>query len=932
MTTYEPTDGPTGELPNEDAARKRWHQGVGISGDALIGQTIGHYRIRSVIASGGMGTVFEAVQESPRRIVALKVVKHGIASRSALRRFEYESQILARLRHPGIAQVYEAGTHDDNAGAVPYFAMEYIPNARPITDYVREKKLSTHERLELFTKVCDAVHHGHQKGIIHRDLKPGNILVDSQGQPKVIDFGVARATDSDLAVTTLQTDVGQLIGTLQYMSPEQCDADPHDIDTRSDVYALGIVLYEMLSEQLPYDVTKVAVYEAARVIREIAPAKLSSFNRRLRGDIETIALKAMEKERDRRYHSAADLGADISRYLSNEPIIARPPSVIYQASTFARRNKALVGGVTAVFVVLIAGLIGVSVMYTHAEAARADAVAAREAEEDQRVRAEQREQEAIVASEAEAEQRRLAEASEQRAIVAAERALAAELEAEQRAEELEKVAEFQASQLSGIDTAMMGVRLRADILDQRRATLEAHGMDHDGINAALEELESSLAGVNFTNIALATLDENIFERALSAIDEQFADQPLLRARLLHTLGATLVDLGMLDRALPLHESAMEIRRRELGDEHADTLAAIHNKGVLMRILGRYEEAYALQLEAVEGRRRELGAEHRDTLAAVNEIGQVLRDMERFDEGIAYMTEALESRRRVLGDDDEDTLRSLNDLGTVLHLKGDLDEAEVYYLAALEGFQRILGEQHPYTLATANNLGVLLNSQRRLEEAATYQRNVWTQLKQSLGDRHPHTLMTGNNLGVTLYYRKQMEEAEVVMREVMTGRRRTLGDNHADTRDAANTLALILFETGRELFSQGQLEEATGYVREALDLAREALGENHHEVTVVTSSLGHVLGEYGRSLRGEQRFEEAATALVESHSLYAHAMGDHHEMTVQSIESVADLYDAWHEHDPYAGHDEVAGIWRAKLPSEADLHGEGDDGAAATGQP
>jgi len=320
-----------------------------------------------------MGTVYEAVQEKPHRTVALKLMRHGIASRSALRRFEYESQILARLRHPGIAQVYEAGTHRDDSGTVPFFAMEYIVGAKPITQYAKEKKLGTRQKLELFAQVCDACHHGHQKGIIHRDLKPSNILVDAQGQVKIIDFGVARSTDSDLAVTTLQTDIGQLIGTLQYMSPEQCEADPHNIDTRSDVYALGVVLYELLSGRLPYKVSSKQIFEATRTIREQQPTKLTTIDKSLKGDLETVVLKALEKDRERRFQSALELAQDIRRYLSGEAIMARPPSIVYQLRVFARRNKALFGAIAAVFVVLLGGVIVSTSLYLRSEANRVKA-------------------------------------------------------------------------------------------------------------------------------------------------------------------------------------------------------------------------------------------------------------------------------------------------------------------------------------------------------------------------------------------------------------------------------------------------------------------------------------------------------------------------------------------------------------------------------
>lgn len=290
--------------------------------DPLLGADLGGVTIIRLLGEGGMGRVYEARQEKPARAVAVKVIRQGITSEKTLRRFEREAEFLAKLQHPGIAQIFLVGSYTSDYGDVPFYAMEFIADAKPITLYCFETPVPLSQRLRLFADVCDAVAHGHHRGIVHRDLKPGNILIDGTGKPRVIDFGVARSTDSDLTLTSMKTDSGNLVGTAQYMSPEQFGANPDDLDPRTDVYSLGVVLYELLSGVLPYEFRRKGIHEIARLVCEQPPAPLRLYGENIPRDAVAIVEKCLEKNRRDRYHSAGDLAADIRRYLNGQPVQA----------------------------------------------------------------------------------------------------------------------------------------------------------------------------------------------------------------------------------------------------------------------------------------------------------------------------------------------------------------------------------------------------------------------------------------------------------------------------------------------------------------------------------------------------------------------------------------------------------------------------------
>ena len=594
---------------------------------AKFPSSIGPYRISAIIGQGGMGTVYKAMQDSPRRSVALKVVKKGVTSRSARKRFEYEAQTLGRLRHENIAQIYEAGTHESEEVTQPYFAMEYIPNAKSITQYARDKNLGTRERLALFSKVCDAIQHGHQKGIIHRDIKPGNILVTSSGTPKVIDFGVARSTDSDMAVTTMRTDLGQLIGTLQYMSPEQCDADPDDIDTRSDVYALGMVLYELLTDSPAYDISNAAIHEAIRVIREEEPISLSSVNRSLRGDIETMTFKALQKNRAVRYQSATELGQDIARYLRDEPISARPPGLIDKIRRLIRKHKAVAISTSIVLVVLIASIAIITIY----------------ASEKNR-----REREVIM----------LEESSEQILRMAGHLTEQVGVTDYMSPTMIKRVAV-----LNSLDYKVE--RLYIDVLEMMKTTL---GDDHPHTIQAM----MNLGYLNSLNEAYDQADQQYtiaLETSRRIRDEDHPDT----IDIIKQVGILSISTKRYSKAKRLLSEALERSRRVFGENHDYTNGIVLNMGTMYYKQKDYEAALPCFLECLEVARQQDA--DRNEYAVIDlsvTVGELYRLMGRYAEARPHFIFAIDTHKQLFGTENNGYLIKLENL---ISLHTDWHEAD-----------------------------------------------------------------------------------------------------------------------------------------------------------------------------------------------------------------------------------------------------------------
>ena len=808
----------------------------GVSTARSFPDTIGRYRIVRVLGEGGMGVVYEAEQEQPRRSVALKVIKPGFATSERLWRFEHESKALGRLQHPGIAQIYEASTADAGFGRQPYFAMELI-RGQSLLAYAETNRLNTRQRLALTIKICDAVQHAHQRGLIHRDLKPGNIVVDETGQPKILDFGVARVTESDTQATR-QTDLGQIVGTLAYMSPEQVLADPQEVDTRSDVYSLGVILYELLSGRLPYDVSRRQLHEALQTIREEDPTALSSISRNYRGDIETIVGKALEKDKTRRYASAADLAADIQRYLNDEPITARPPSARYQLQKFARRHRALVAGAAAVFVVLAAGIVVSTSQAIRANRAGQAALAERDRALQAEARSRVERDRAAAADQAATRERDIAVGAQQTATRERNRALGEKQRADDEAAAAKAVNNF----------------LQEDLLAQASAGKQARPNSRPDPDLKVR---------------------TALDRAAAGIEGKFDKQPLVEASIRQTIGTTYRDLGIYPEAQRQFERALDLRRRVLRDDHPDTLLSIRNLATVYHNQGKFAQAEPLYRKVLEVQRRVLGEQHPDTLQSMFDLAALDQDLGKLAPAELLFTKALEVRRRVLGEDHPDTLQSMDSLSWLYQQQGKYSQAEPLVIKALDGQRRVLGEGHPETLLSMNNLASLYRIERKYAQAESLYTQAFEIQRRVLGEEDRGTMFSLNNLAYLYAEQGKYAQAEPLYVKVLEFQRRVLGEEHPATLGTMDNLAGAYHDGGK----YAQAEPL--YVR-ALELQRLALGEEHANTLGVMSNLASLYATEGKYAEAEPLF----TRVME---IRRRVLGEEEPHTLDSMNNLAGLY-------------------------------------------
>jgi serine/threonine protein kinase/tetratricopeptide (TPR) repeat protein len=780
------------------------------------GAVIGQYKLLEQIGEGGFGVVFMAEQQQPvRRKVALKVLKPGMDTHQVIARFEAERQALALMDHPNIAKVLEGG---QTGSGRPYFVMDLVKGL-PITEYCDQNQLAPNERLELFVYVCQAVQHAHQKGIIHRDIKPSNVLVTMQdGAPlvKVIDFGIAKALGQQLTDKTLFTGFAQLIGTPLYMSPEQAALSNVDVDTRSDIYSLGVLLYELLTGTTPFDKERLKEAdfdEIRRIIREEEPAKPSTristlgqaattvtanrksdfkkLSRMLRGEADWIVMKALDKDRNRRYETASAFAADVQRYLHDEPVQACPPSARYRLRKFLRRNQSAVIAAALVLLTLLVGIAGTTFGL---------------------VRAENRRFEAELAGKREENQRKVAEHN-------AELAQNNEHEAKERETETAAVLSF----------------VQNKVFVAGRPKDQEGGLGHD--------------------VKLA----DAVKAALRFVEKSFPKQPLIEARLRMTIGASFGYLGEAKTAIEQCQLARALYTRHRGPNHPETFDSMNNLANAYAYAGRTQEALKLREETLQLQKDKLGPNHPDTLIGMHNLSISYTVVGRTQQAMKLCEETLRLRKDSFGLNHPDTLGSMHTLANAYAAAGRTQEALKLREETLQLQKAVLGPEHPDTLHSMNNLALSCADAGRTQEATKLREETLPLMKVVLGPDHHDTLKAMNNLAISHADGGRIQEALELFKETLRLKKDKLGLDHPETLESMSNLANCCGQAGR--------------VADALSLLKDALARWQRRVaadpgnTVEESYLAWTHGLLGEAEEVHYRYPAAAQAYATSSAMF-----------------------------------------------------------------
>jgi eukaryotic-like serine/threonine-protein kinase len=838
--------------PAVEAAARMLDMGEG-EGAIEPGSEIGNYKIAEQIARGGMGVVYRAEQQHPvRRAVALKVIKPGMDSEQVIARFEAERQALALMDHPNIARVLDAGT--TSAGRL-YFVMELV-DGLPVTEYCENRQLDLSARLELFVSVCQAIQHAHQKGVIHRDIKPSNVLVteyDGKPVPKVIDFGIAKAMHEPLTERSMHTQVGAVIGTFEYMSPEQAGSFGEDIDTRTDVYSLGIILYELLAGGPPLDLRGVAFDEFLRRLRKDDPPKPSSRLRRLdpavsmevarkrhseprtlarqiRGDLDSIALKALEKDRSRRYGSPADFAADIRRYLRSEAVDAVAPSVTYRARKFAGRHWVAMATIATFVLVLIA----------------ATAVSVR-----QSIRA-----------------------NRETAVAQAVKDF------------LEDDVLLQAS-----PTTQSGPGAKPDPHLEVHTALD-RAAERIGVKfAGQPEVESSIRdtiGQAYIDLGQYQKAREQLERALALRRKLFGEEDPNTLRTTRRLARTAYLLGNYQEAEELSSRTLAVLRRLLGVENRETLILMNGLANIYKLEGKYDQAERLYGQTLQLRRRVLGPEDPDTLSSMTNLAVAYLNEGKYAQAETIFSQTLETSRRVRGPESPDTLLAMGNLSFVYVDQGKYAQAEALCIQTLEIMHRVIGPEQDNTLLTTELLASVYADQGKYEQAEALFSQTLETFRRVRGPAHPLTLGLLSDFASMYQRQGKYARAAKSVAEALAGQRLALGSDHPDTMSSVSDLALALL-------SQGKFAESETLAREAVETDRKKRPDDWQYFRAETL--------LGASLAGQKKYAEAEPLLLEGYQGMAARkerirVAEWYHLD-RAQEWIAKLYQAWGNPDKAA---------------------------------